>query len=201
MTSISKYNLTMISPSSSLFEELEDIISISCPNECIVSIEKINNQSLEDRFNKCKQELIEKYKNKPKINVETCRVFHGSRDFKSIKNILAGGFDVSYSTVNVHGIGTYFAKNYSYSKSYVGQNERYKVMMICDIIVGKKVLGRSGQILDSNDGDTWVDNISNPCIYSIPNNDQCIPVYVVQFYKFFKYYTMCNSFYYYHLII
>ncbi len=176
------YNLSLINPSSKMFDELMDIISKSAPNECVISIEKVENEILSKRFEERKKELEEKYKGKQEI--KTVTVFHGSRDFNSVKNILLDGFDASFSRVAAFGIGTYFAKNYAYSKSYSGKNVDYKVMMICDILVGKKVLGngKNNNILDEKQGDVFVDNISNPSIYSVPNNSQSIPRYVVQFY-------------------
>lgn len=176
---MSSYKLSLISPSSKEFDTLQDIIANSAPEECVISIEKVENTLLKQRFEDRKKEMEAIL---GEGNVQTVRVFHGSRDFHSVTNILSDGFKSEYSKVAAFGKGTYFAKNYAYSKNYSGKNVEYKVMMICDILVGVKVKGQANATLSPEKGDVWVDHLVNTSIYSIPNDHQSIPQYVVQFY-------------------
>jgi len=175
---MSYYQLRLVSPSSAEFDELEKMVSETCPNECLISIEEVSNMELEKKYQDRRDELA-------RIGeVREARVFHGSRNFSAIHSILKDGFRASFNTVSAFGKGTYFATAYGYSKNYSSliRGEEYKVMLICDISYQKPVRGRSNQSLDPNEGDCWVDSTTNPTIFSVPNDDQSIPRYVVRFF-------------------
>lgn len=172
------YELRFISPSSTAFDELEKLVARTCPQECIISIEEIVNQTLEKRYQDRRKELND---------AKEVRVFHGSRNFDAVHSILLEGFRSELNTVSAFGRGTYFATSYGYSKNYASRentaNTKYTVMLICDVSYTRPIRGRTNQILDPREGDCWVDSVARPTIYSVPNNDQCIPRYLVRFYS------------------
>ena len=174
------YQLRFISPSSAIFDELEQVIAKTCPDECLISIEEIMNTELEERY-RARRHYIQDLG-----DVNEVRVFHGARHFKAISSILSDGFKSGLNTTSAFGRGTYFATSYGYSKSYSSLEKMttnpYKIILLCDISYHKLVLGRSNQILDPAEGDCWTDSLTRPSIFSVPHDDQCIPRFLVRFF-------------------
>jgi hypothetical protein len=165
-----------------------ELIKKSFPNECVIMIEKINNPILKERYNHCLNELKSL---RGEDNVKEVELFHGT-DRKSVENIAINGFMVKYSRVNAYGIGTYFAKNYSYSRNYsISKSsssglklfDSYDTFIIAKVILGLPTITQSGQYTNTEHFDYSCDNIKTPTIYSIPYDDAAYPEYAVVFYS------------------
>jgi len=174
---MASYRLELVSPSSKEFDQVEAEVAKSCPSECIIKIERVIAPKLEERYQRRKEEL------RLKGEITECTVYHGSRDTEAVQLILEDGFKAKYSVTAAYGKGTYFATAYSYSKAFSGKRGEYNIMLICNIAIQKMVQGRGGAELASNEGDCWVNSPKKPTIYSIPNDNQSIPRYVVHFYE------------------
>jgi hypothetical protein len=184
--------------SSSLFTDIDicskeadyvmELIKKSFPNECVIMIEKINNPILKEKYNNCLKEL----KSLRGENViKEVELFHGT-DRKSVENIALNGFLTKYSKVNAYGIGTYFAKDYSYSRNYSinkskinGEKlfDNYDTFIIAKVILGVPTVTVSSRNTDTSKFDYSCDNIKNPSIFSIPYDDAAYPEYAVVFYS------------------
>jgi len=178
-----KYDLIYVSASSSEFDKIAELAAKSCPNECIISIERVVNPALEARYNKRKEYLMSISK-----TVTEREVFHGARHVgNAIPNILQFGFKAIHNTVSAYGKGTYLAEAYAYSKSYSGKgsNKDYKVMLVNKMCYTKLVQGIPNAYMEDakiEAGCVWADRVQNQSIYSVPHDDQVIPTYLVQFY-------------------
>jgi hypothetical protein len=170
------YHLELLSPSGTEFGEVERGIAASCPNECVIAIERVVAPVLEERYQRRKEELL---RNGP---VAELTLYHGARDASAVRPILEDGFKARCNRISAHGKGTYFATSYAYSKHFSGKRKDYRVMLVCAVAVQKLVLGRAGEVLPPEEGDAWVDRLKNPTMYSVPNDQQAVPKYVVQFY-------------------
>ena len=168
----------MLSPSSQEFERIALLAEKTSPNECIISIEKITNVGLEERYKARKEKLGTK--------VVECEVFHGARNATSaIPAILTNGYCAARNTTAAYGIGTYLAEAYSYSKHYSGKAGQYKSMLVNQMCYTSLTLGCGNKVMHPDlveAGAIWTDNIKNPTIYSVPHDHQILPTYLVQFY-------------------
>lgn len=171
------YHLEFLSPSGKEFEGVANGVAVSCPGQCIVSVERVIAPKLEERYEKRKTELAAKGK------IREFTVYHGARDARAIQPILEDGFKESYNTTSAHGKGTYFATTYAVSKLYSGKLEDYHVILVCSLATQTMVQGRPGQTLSPKEGDCWVDNTKHPSIFSVPNDHQSVPRYLVQFWE------------------
>ena len=79
--------------------------SETLPNFKIVKIEEIINQKVLNVYNKC-----------PTSNPQL--LFHGCKTLSNFNNIVASGFDISYSRSGAHGTGLYFARTAAFSDKY-----------------------------------------------------------------------------------
>jgi hypothetical protein len=165
-----------------------ELIKKSFPNECVIMIEKINNPLLEKRYNDCLERL--KKSRGDKCVIEE-KLFHGT-DRKSVENIAYNGFMYKFSKVNAYGIGTYFAKNYSYSRIYslnkshsakIKLFDNYDTMIIAKVILGVPTITKNACNTNTEQFDYSCDNIKNPTIYSIPYDDAAYPEYAITFYN------------------
>ena len=169
-------------------DEVINIIKKSFPDECVISIDKITNLELEKKYNNRLQMLKSK---RGEDKVKEVKLFHGT-DFKSVENIAHHGFLSQYSRVNAFGIGTYFAKDYSYSRNYSINKSRssnvklfdnYDNMILSKVILGVPTRTESGKYTDTNLYDYSCDDVKNPSIFSIPYDDAAYPEYVISFYN------------------
>jgi len=168
--------LINIASSSKEFDIISEIVEKTCPNQCIILIQKIENKTLIERFNNYKNKLSESNN-----IINEVYGFHGT-NFYSIENICLEGFNKGYNKRAAYGIGTYLASSFGYSKVYSGKGKYdYKIMLICKIIYNNICLGKNNQ--NCPEGyDIQVDNIKNPKIYSVNNDESILPLYVIHFY-------------------
>jgi len=123
--------------------------------------------------------------------VNEVELFHGT-DRSSIENIANNGFLTRYSKVNAYGIGTYFARDYSYSRNYSINKSKihgsqlfnsYDTFIVAKVILGIPTITHSGKKTDISCFDYSCDNLKNPSIYSIPYDDAAYPEYAITFYS------------------
>jgi hypothetical protein len=173
--------LSIVSVSSKEFSDVCDLINKSHPDECVISIHKIENEQFETAFEECRKMLTEKRGVAP----TQMRAFHGCST-ESATNIAHNGFLKSQNKVSAYGIGTYFGGFYNVSRSYSMTKKQdkyiYHALIIADILLGKMGRSASGNNIDLTNMDVSVDNFTSPSIISLPIDDAAIPRYYVQFY-------------------
>jgi hypothetical protein len=194
-----------ISMSDKVFDLICGKINESYPNACILFIDEIKNQELEDAYNEHKSNVINKHVEKlsktsePPIVKKRAKpivkkivkaspvlqtpaelqVFHGTHA-NNINSIIINGFDPSKNRVSAYGIGSYFTKNPSYSFNYMKSADINDIsyMFVANIFIGKVKYNSS-----EDDGDTYVDNVRTPTIFCMPLKEQTLPKYLVAFHK------------------
>lgn len=175
-------SLTPLSLSDPMFDKLSDAIMKSYPNACILWIEQVENPALKERYNAYKCELEKQIGND---NTKELQLFHGSSK-AAIQSIINNGFDAGMNKTSAYGIGSYFAVNASYSKSYA-RNERMddniSYMILCNVCVGRTCQGVSNRVIDSTKYENFVDNTVSPTIYVAPHDASIYPAYIIAFYK------------------
>ena len=146
----------------------------SYPNSCICWIESITNDHLQCAYNERKG---------LSTTTDQLQLFHGTSE-DAVNSIASGGFDPSYNKTSAYGIGTYFAKNASYSFSYMKPNSSgISFMFYCDVLLGKSCIGSSGLVIDTKLYDSAVDTLASPTIVVTPYPDGALPRYIIAFHK------------------
>jgi hypothetical protein len=179
-----------ISMSDTAFDSIYSKIEKSYPNACILFIDEIKNEELEEVYNKHKSTIIKEHSEKciknlivkPNEVLKTpteLQVFHGTHS-ENIDYIVNDGFDPSKNKVSAYGIGSYFATTARYSFNYMKSADTHGIsyMFVVNIFIGKMKYNKS---LD--EGDAYVDNINNPSIFCMPLKEQALPKYLVAFHK------------------
>jgi hypothetical protein len=166
-------SLSYISCTSKEYDEVTSLIRSSCPDECIVSIDKFVTPDLVTKYETYKQSL-------PSYTEAT--VFHGTSE-EAVWRILQTGFDVGKQTRNAHGIGTYFGTTAQVSRAYAKANSQEdNILLICRMALGpKKAVGVHGKPFPQGT-DYGVDMAVKPSMYVMPHNGGAIPLYLVRFY-------------------
>ena len=158
------------------FDRLSAQVCESYPTACVLWIERVTNDALEEAFQSCRKMLVEK---RGVDIVRTVRLFHGTSQ-NNMHAILEGGFDPSKNVRSAFGHGTYFATAAGYSKDYAQPDtDGVNYMLACDVLVGAVGNGCSQTAVH----DAWVDQVSRPSVYVIPYAEAAIPRFVVAFHR------------------
>jgi hypothetical protein len=161
----------------SIYDTISKRIRESFPKSCIVWIEENQNSFLLEAYDARKKEIAKV------TTVNEVQWFHGTRE-ENITKIAQGGFDPSYNKTSAYGKGTYFAKNASYSNSYMIPNTQgISFMFLCDVLMGKPCLGRANLEIDTTLYHSSVDNLNSPTILVSPIADASYPRYIIAFHK------------------
>ena len=161
------------------FDKICGMIRESYPYACILYIDEVINETLENEF-ETRSTIIELTRGK----VDRLQLFHGTNS-AFIEAIATDGFDPTKNKVAAYGYGTYFAKNASYSKNYMRSGDDVTYMFLADVLIGKLVTGKH-RINGANpvyDWDNNVDNTTSPTIYTTPYADGAYPRYIIAFHK------------------
>jgi hypothetical protein len=159
------------------YEYISKRVRESFPESCICWIEENINDRLLIAYEERKFEAAKKGA------INEVQFFHGTSE-NVINSIAAGGFDPSYNKASAYGKGTYFAKNASYSFSYMKPNKvGISFMFLCNVIMGRSCIGSGNLIIDTNKFDSAVDCIKNPSIVVTPYADAAYPRYIIAFHK------------------
>ena len=170
--------LEYISLSSKEYDRISAIVRKHYPNSCILWIEENKNTKLLEQYAKAKDLIKKKFGS---LNEVEC--FHGTTH-ENMLAIIEDGFDKSFNHRSVFGKGSYFAISSAYSKMYaVPEKNNISYMFICYISYGNKIQGSLDLVIDTNKFDCAVDNLPNPTIYVIPNNNAIYPKYVIAFHR------------------
>jgi len=168
-----------ISMSDTAFDSIYSKIEKSYPNACILFIDEIKNEELEEVYNKHKSTIIKEHTEKCSKNLIVNPNEVGTHS-ANIDYIVNDGFDPSKNKVSAYGIGSYFATTADYSFNYMKSADKCGIsyMFVVNIFIGKMKYNKS---LD--EGDAYVDNINNPSIFCMPLKEQALPKYLVAFHK------------------
>jgi hypothetical protein len=156
-----------------MYDEIENAVRRTYEHSCIVWIEKIKNEQLENEFKAYVSTL-----NTPNIK----RLFHGtSEDIARI--IIQEGFDPSKNKTSAHGLGVYFSTRAAYSKDYCHRTKgrEYVFMLVCDVATGKVCQGRNCKPIP-HEFDSATDSLARPDMYIVNKRQAALPLYLVAFY-------------------
>jgi hypothetical protein len=154
------------------YEEVEAYVYASFPEACIVSIDRVENPSLQERFDALKAHIETK-----RGFCHVKRMYHGTRA-SAVGSIISGGFKTSYNKASAFGRGTYFATAASYSKHYTRPNhDDESFLLLCDVLEGVTIQYGCNEPIDTEKHD----NSSAPGILVTPYDSGAIPRYLVRF--------------------
>ena len=161
------------------FDEIYDKILISYPNSCVLYINEVINETLENSF-------MRRFGSISSItpNAKILQLFHGTKN-NFIDVIAENGFDPTLNRNAAFGYGVYFAKEANYSKDYMKSAEDITYMFLADVIVGRLTRGAQ-RIHGLNPVYNWDNNVdipTNPTIYTTPYPDGAYPRYIIAFHK------------------
>ena len=161
------------------FDKICGMIRESYPNACILYIDEVINETLENKF-KTRSTIIELTRGK----VDTLQLFHGTSS-AFIEAIATDGFDPTKNKVASYGYGTYFAKNADYSKNYMRSGDEVTYMFLADVLIGKldTCKRRNNGTNPVYEWDNNVNSITSPTIYTTPYADGAYPRYIIAFHK------------------
>lgn len=169
-----------LSLDSEVFDEISTKIQQSYPNSCVLYIDEVVNKSLQDKYVKQRDKLVEL---RSIETIKALQLFHGTK-YACIGNIAQNGFQMKFNKVSAYGIGSYFSTSATYSKEYMDTDENgVSYMFVCDVLIGKIGQVPRNTKIDTKNMDTSVNNINNPTIYVSPYDDGCYPRYLVAFHK------------------
>jgi hypothetical protein len=167
-----------LSVNSKDYDEITKIVQKSYPNACVVWIEDVQNDELEQEYEKKKQEIITQ-----RVTCDEKMLFHGTNE-ASIQNILQNGFDPTYNRRSAYGVGSYFATNAVYSKEYAPPSrDEISFMFIASVLVGIPAVYHTNQPIHTSRHDNSVDNIQKPNIYVTPYRYGAVPRRIIAFYR------------------
>lgn len=170
--------LQPINISNKIFDEINILIRKSWPNACILWVDEVVNEELYDKYKKYKEDIVSKER-----DVKELQVFHGTKQCY-IHSIINNGFNVRENVRSAFGKGTYCGIKANYSINYSDTNiNDISYIFICNIIVGKYCVGKKNTVINTSLYDCAVNNLTNPTIFSLPNNNSIFPKFIVAFHK------------------
>eukprot|EP00063_Salmo_salar_P009128 XP_013983963.1 PREDICTED: poly [ADP-ribose] polymerase 14-like isoform X3 [Salmo salar] len=180
--------LVPLTPGSTEYNYVEKEFRKTLLNNTILTIERVQNDSLWKSYQIRKNHLEEKNKH---TNNEKL-LFHGTSS-ESITQINNHGFNRSYAGSHgaAIGNGTYFAVDSSYSARGYSKADAQgnKRMYLARVLVGDFTRGQAGLIVppakasgkDADLYDSVTDNTSKPTMFVIFNDVQAYPEFLIKF--------------------
>jgi hypothetical protein len=160
-----------------IYDTISKRIRESFPNSCIVWIEENENIHLYSAYQARKAEIAKV------SSVNEMQWFHGTRE-ENITKIAMEGFDPAFNKTSAYGKGTYFARDASYSNSYMVPNAQgISFMFLCNVLMGKPCMGDSKLKIDTSLYHSAIDNFQRHSILVPPFMDAAYPKYIVAFHK------------------
>ena len=167
-----------VSPSQPNYNIISSMVRQTHKNACILFVEEVHNSKLQAEH----EQLYETIK-KTRGFCERMEMFHGTKA-ESIDAIVREGFMTKYNKCSAYGLGTYIAKEASYSFHYMQPGEdKISYMFLCDVLLGVRHQYASGRKIDTTKHDNSVDHLKNPTIVVTPYDAGCMPIYVIAFHK------------------
>ncbi|KAM7391015.1 hypothetical protein PAMP_021733 [Pampus punctatissimus] len=177
-----------LTPGSKEYSNVEKKLTNTGLSANIISIERVQNETLWQSYQLKKKQL--EVKNNHKNNEK--KLFHGTGS-SSIDLINKYGFNRSYAGAHgtMYGNGSYFAVDPVYSAQGYAKPDPagHKRMYLARVLVGDFVQGRAGMITPparssgsaSDLYDSVVDNPATPTMFVIFNDIQTYPEYLITF--------------------
>ncbi|XP_055789892.1 protein mono-ADP-ribosyltransferase PARP12-like isoform X1 [Salvelinus fontinalis] len=180
------YKLVPLSSQIEEYQKLEKLFKHTMASSTIHSIKRIQNPSLWRVFQWQKEQMMKKNGGKP---VDERQLFHGT-DHSIIDVICEQNFDWRTCGVNgtLYGLGSYFARDASYSDAYIrSQSNSKKIMFVALVLVGEFTNGcetyrRPPQKSTSKVlYDSCVNSENNPSIFVVFEKQQIYPEYLIEY--------------------
>ena len=160
-----------------IYDTISKRIRESFPNSCILWIEENENIHLHAAYENRKKEIAKDG------SINEFQWFHGTRE-ENITKIAMEGFDPAFNKTSAYGKGTYFARNASYSNSYMVPNSNgISFMFLCDVLMGKPCAGTHNLEIEKELYHSAIDNFQKPAILVTPFKDAAYPRYIIAFHK------------------
>ena len=172
------YTTNPIWMSDARYDMISKRIRASYPNACILYIDEVINDEIQQGYNKKKEEIRER-----NGSVNELQLFHGTKE-ETIPLIAHNGFDPTKNVRGAYGYGVYFAKDASYSSGYMSAQAQGQptYMFLADVLIGKCITGGN----ETNAGKTYDNNVNvvgAPNIYTTVYHDGAYPRYIIAFHK------------------
>lgn len=169
-----------IDMSDPLYDEILAGIRKSYARSCVLWIEDVQNEELEEGYSMKKAEI----KAQRGDAVKEMMLYHGTNEVAA-RMIVEKGFSPSANTRSVFGKGSYFARDASYSKDYAPPSDRNEVsyLLWCSVLVGATKQYGLNQEIDTTHHDNSVNRTSDASIYVTPYRYGAVPRYLIAFYK------------------
>ena len=196
-----KVVLKPVSSDSKEWNDISSRVHKTLPSAQVVSVERIQNQWLWEKYHFSKQRMSEKYGG----IVNEKDLFHGTSStppekiFKSEQ-----GFDFRFCSRGMWGTGTYFAVNASYSNSYAYTTGARKQMILAKVLTGetcqcnqdsslkkppvksRSKLSGSRNAFEDELYDSVKGNTKGSDIFVIYDHEKAYPAYLITYTDFFS---------------
>ena len=188
---IEKVELKTVRQATSEWQVIQDKLRRSIPNATILRLQRIQNESLWERFAFCRQRMMKK--NGPE-GVNEKKLFHGPGQTRP-ESIYCSeyGFDFRFGNAGMWGKGTYFASDASYSSKYAHTSDQaHNQMFLAFVLTGLSTAQPPDSSLDkpplkpgsSEDRYDSVNGLSGSTkIYIVYDHDKSYPAYLITFRK------------------
>ncbi|XP_078529381.1 protein mono-ADP-ribosyltransferase PARP12-like [Lissotriton helveticus] len=181
------YKLVRLADSSEEYKKVQTLFQRTLLKPVILSIERIQNQSLWEVYQWQKEQI--KKSNDGKV-VDERHLFHGT-DEKLVESICHENFDwrICGAHGTAYGKGSYFARDASYSHKYSKlTNTDTRIMFVARVLVGDFVRGDASYLRPPNKisqttstYNSCVDSESNPSIFVVFERHQIYPEYLIKY--------------------
>ncbi|XP_027756970.1 zinc finger CCCH-type antiviral protein 1-like isoform X2 [Empidonax traillii] len=180
------YKAVEISSVTSEYNTIKQLFHQTMKTYSILKIQRIQNPSLWKVFQWQKEKM--KRENGGK-EVQEKLLFHGTNT-TSMEAICTQNFDWRICGKNGtnYGMGSYFARDASYSHAYCQATEKGNMMFVARVLVGDYIKGNAAYVRPpkkSVDGlwfyDSCVDDELNPSVFVIFEKHQIYPEYIIEY--------------------
>ncbi|XP_056621656.1 protein mono-ADP-ribosyltransferase PARP12-like isoform X2 [Triplophysa dalaica] len=170
--------------SSKEYLRVSSLFSRTMPRSTIHSIEIVQNLSLWRVFQWQKEQMTGRNKGK---EVAQRQLFHGTNE-DLIDPICDQNFDwrVCGHNGTLYGKGSYFARDASYSDTYIKSRTNQKKMFLAQVLVGEFTRAQSSLVrppakTSKSFYDSCVDSESNPAIFVVFEKFQVYPEFIIEY--------------------
>ncbi|XP_029819537.1 protein mono-ADP-ribosyltransferase PARP12 isoform X2 [Manacus vitellinus] len=180
------YKAVVISSVTSEYNTIKQLFHQTMKTYSILKIQRIQNPSLWKVFQWQKEKM--KRENGGK-EVQEKLLFHGT-NISFMESICTRNFDwrICGKNGSNYGMGSYFARDASYSHAYCPAAEKGHMMFVARVLVGDYIKGNAAYVRPprkSADGlwfyDSCVDDELNPSVFVVFEKHQIYPEYIIEY--------------------
>ncbi|XP_017682033.1 PREDICTED: LOW QUALITY PROTEIN: zinc finger CCCH-type antiviral protein 1-like [Lepidothrix coronata] len=180
------YKAVVISSVTSEYNAIKQLFHQTMKTYSILKIQRIQNPSLWKVFQWQKEKM--KRENGGK-EVQEKLLFHGT-NISFMEAICTRNFDwrICGKNGSNYGMGSYFARDASYSHAYCQAVEKGNMMFVARVLVGDYIKGNAAYVRPprkSADGlwfyDSCVDDELNPSVFVVFEKHQIYPEYIIEY--------------------